>query len=628
MTDFLGNHLWQSTAFAIVAGLLTLAFRSNRAGVRFWLWFAASIKFVVPFAVLMSVCGRIQWTADRRTAVAHVAPLAVSSTVANAAEPFSRLLPPNPPGDAHQKRALILAGLWIAGFLLLTARRGREWLRIRSLVRTARTVDLHHSIETRIAPGRLEPGVVGMVRPILLLPEGLTEQLRPSQMDALIAHELCHVRRRDNLLGAIHMLVEALFWFYPPVWWIGARLLVERERACDEEVLRGGSEPAIYADAILSVCRHCVESPLPCVSAVSGANIKQRIEVIMKNRGSLRLSATKKLLLAGAAAAAVAIPIITGTAGSLARAQVSPKFDAISIQPCTPGVGLGRGRSGFNFSPGIGPEPGVAGYLGRSPGHLDISCASIITLVNAAYIDFGNGNLVNDSSGPGGAATRIRNVPDWAISARFNIKASTADPVANGDTDGPNSPAWRIMVGPMLRSLLEDRFRLQLRDVTEQVPMYALKVADTGLKLKPTQPRDCTPLIRGMEMKRVGFDDVPYCSWIGWPSHGPNRTVVAGQVSIDRIADMLSSFVMDRHVIDRTGLAGTYNARLEYAPNERTPCHFPAGTSLCQVDSASAIPLAQTIFDALESQLGLKLEPVQAEHEFIVLDRVEPPSPN
>jgi bla regulator protein BlaR1 len=53
-------------------------------------------------------------------------------------------------------------------------------------------------------------------------------------MEAMLAHELCHVRRRDNLTSAMHMVVEVVFWFHPLVWWIGVRLMEERERACDE----------------------------------------------------------------------------------------------------------------------------------------------------------------------------------------------------------------------------------------------------------------------------------------------------------------------------------------------------------------------------------------------------------
>jgi len=56
-------------------------------------------------------------------------------------------------------------------------------------------------------------------------------------------HEVQHVRRRDNLAAAMHLVVEAIFWFHPLVWWLGARLVEERERACDEEVLRLGNQP-------------------------------------------------------------------------------------------------------------------------------------------------------------------------------------------------------------------------------------------------------------------------------------------------------------------------------------------------------------------------------------------------
>jgi bla regulator protein blaR1 len=59
------------------------------------------------------------------------------------------------------------------------------------------------------------------------------------------------------------MLVEAIFWFYPPVWWIRTRLIEERERACDEAVLQAGSAANVYAEGILNVCKFYVESPWP-----------------------------------------------------------------------------------------------------------------------------------------------------------------------------------------------------------------------------------------------------------------------------------------------------------------------------------------------------------------------------
>ncbi len=146
------------------------------------------------------------------------------------------------PGDRRSdSRRLPACALWLCGVAigvgLLAA-----MVAIRSAIarRAARRYrSICRSPRCPLA-GRLEPGVFGILRPVLLLPEGITDRLTPAQLEAVIAHELCHVRRRDNLTAAIHMVVETVFWFHPLVWWIRARLVEERERACDEEVLRAG----------------------------------------------------------------------------------------------------------------------------------------------------------------------------------------------------------------------------------------------------------------------------------------------------------------------------------------------------------------------------------------------------
>jgi hypothetical protein len=74
------------------------------------------------------------------------------------------------------------------------------------------------------------------------------EHFAPEQPQAVLTHELCQARRRDNLTAAIHMVVEALFWFHPLVWLISSRLLEERERACDERALGLGTDRRVYAE--------------------------------------------------------------------------------------------------------------------------------------------------------------------------------------------------------------------------------------------------------------------------------------------------------------------------------------------------------------------------------------------
>jgi beta-lactamase regulating signal transducer with metallopeptidase domain len=310
MIAALTNHLWQSTLFAIVAGLLGMALRKNRAQVRYWLWLSASLRFLVPFALLMSLGTHVQLAANAKNLAA--AP-AVAVVMERITEPFSGAAPAasSTPIARDWIRIAFLC-VWVFGFLGVGRIRFRGWLRIRTAVRASMPVNLRAAVEVRSSPGLIEPGVVGVFRPFLLLPEGIVERLSPPQLEAVLAHELCHVRRRDNLWASIHMIVEAIFWFHPLVWWIGAKLVEERERACDEAVLNLGGEPRVYAEALLNVCKMYVESPLVCVSGVTGSDIKRRIEVIMTNRIVLKLNIAKKLALAAAAVSALAVPIGVG----------------------------------------------------------------------------------------------------------------------------------------------------------------------------------------------------------------------------------------------------------------------------------------------------------------------------
>jgi beta-lactamase regulating signal transducer with metallopeptidase domain len=109
------------------------------------------------------------------------------------------------------------------------------------------------------------------------------------------------------------MLVEALFWFHPLVWWVGAKMVEERERACDEQVLELGSERHVYAESILRVCEFCAAYPVPCVSRVTGADLKKRIVHIMsRNAAARKLELSTKALLGTSAGLVILAPVLFG----------------------------------------------------------------------------------------------------------------------------------------------------------------------------------------------------------------------------------------------------------------------------------------------------------------------------
>lgn len=318
------DHLWQSTLFAAMLGLLTVAFREHRAAVRYALWFTASAKFLVPFSALAAL-GGVLLRPFVRTHPASV----VFAPLLTAAAPFSDTRAAITTAEVPRLHLIsLLFAAWICGFAVLSAIWLIRWARLNALVRAARAVPATPGLPVKITSAGIEPGLVGIRHPVLLLPKGILERLSREEMAAIEAHERCHLRRRDNLTAAIHTLITNLFWFHPLLWWLGGRLLEERERACDEGVLHAGNDPAIYAGGILKVCALYLPSRLACAAGVSGANLERRMETIMENRSTRPLTTVVKALLIAGSTVVIAVPILLGVRAPNAAAGDDPAQSA------------------------------------------------------------------------------------------------------------------------------------------------------------------------------------------------------------------------------------------------------------------------------------------------------------
>lgn len=590
-TSALPNHLWQSTVFAGIAGLLALALRKNHARTRYWLWLIASMKFLIPFSLLASMgSGLGPWTGW--LAAKRLAQPELTLVVQQISQPFPSTLAPAAvaptaiaqPGSVLPALAL---AIWACGFVAVAFSWWRRWRRIRTVVRTASPLNLEADVPVLSSTAMLEPGVFGIFRPVLLLPEGISDRLAPAHVEAIVAHELCHIRRRDNLAAALHMAVEAIFWFHPLVWWIGARLVEERERACDEEVLRLGSQPEVYAESILKTCQFYLESPLACMSGISGADLKKRVVRIMTERAVRKLSLGRKVLLAAAGMAAVASPVIFGLmnapqsraqSAAATTAQLS-SFDVVSIKP-------NHGGSHFRFR--------------SDPGRLDAENVTLKFLLQEAY-------RVKDA--------QISGIPGWTDSERYNIEAKMDD----SSTDAlrklsPDEQAAQARL--MLQSMLADRFKLTLHHEAKELPIYVLVVAKNGPKLRESAvtPEDNVPLgppgpPNGPQPRhtlRIGSGDV---------------SVIAQ--NLDMFADLLAHLV-GRPVLNKTGLTGDFDFKLKWTPDEGRG-QMPGGAP---GDAAPPDASGPSIFTALQEQLGLKLESQKGPVDTLVIDHVEKPSEN
>src|SRR6266566_4643314 len=458
----LGDHVWQSTLFAVVAGLLTLILRNNHARARYWLWLAASMKFLIPFSLLVALGSHLPWSRGSAGTKAGLYFEEVSQPFSQPAMTvISRATPSTiSPSVIHLLPGL-LAAAWLCGFLVVLSvwylrwrgisvaireavplREGRE---VEALRRLERMGGMRTRIEMLLSRASLEPGIFGIARPVLVWPERISERLEDVHLEAILAHEVWHVRRRDNLAAAVHMVVEAIFWFHPLVWWLGAQLVEERECACDEEVLELGNERQVYAESILKVCEFCVGSPLVCVSGVTGADLKKRIFRIMTERRAPDLGLSRKLLLGAAGFVAVVVPIVFGLlqatpsrGASQDAAASTPGYEVASIKPNKSGTNMVR--------------------LMFTPDGLSATNGTLQMLINAAF---------------GVEPNQVSGAPSWVNTDRYDLEAKM-DSSTIDDLRKLNEDDRRVARQHMLQALLAERFKLTLHRETKELSVYEL----------------------------------------------------------------------------------------------------------------------------------------------------------
>jgi len=588
-------HLWQSTLFAGLAALLALAFRRQRAGIRYCIWMAASLKFVIPFAVLIEIGTHIPWPAAVPLARPHLTLAAPDFSIPLTGQRF--LTPRNPLRPANAGLAeLVMFAIWIIGAAVVLFFWAREWRRMRRIVRAGKPLSLNVPFRAASVPRYLEPGVVGILRPTLLLPEGIVERLLPDQLHAIVLHEHCHIRRRDNLAAFLHMIVESVFWFHPLVWWIERRLIEERERACDEEVVRLTSDREAYAESILNVCRFYTGSPSICASHVTGAELRKRIEDIMQGTVFEPLSAARKFVLGLAGALAIGIPLFAGFVIA-PQTRAEPQSAAPAAFE-TASIKLNKSATSRDFRQQL--QPG---------GRYSATAIPIRALISESYdIPF--------------QSPRISSTPEFdaAVStmapAQFDIQAvAPKEAIPEGVTDSVQSD----IVLRMLRTLLAERFKLVVRRETKELPVYAIVIGKNGPKLKRSdvQEKDCE--------SRTGKPDVVPCHVF---NGGRGRGLHADAADMTDLAKFVENFA-GRPVVDKTGLMDLFNIQTSgWRPQDTIPIPAsPDGRPPSAEQQAFADPSTPTLFDIFEL-LGLKLEAQKAPVETFTLVSIQRPTEN
>ena len=283
------HFLWEGAAVAALLAAALFVFRPASARVRYGLACVALFAMLAAGGVTLAILWpRIHM--DAGVLIRSGLPPA-----AHAPAPPMPGPPPAPPPD----RLPWLAPFWMAGVLIFYLRTATSWAaaqRLRrhgTMVASADWQERLRALAQRLRVSRpvtmLEsclaetPAVVGYLRPAILIPAGLLTGLAPEQVEAILLHELAHIRRHDYAINVLQTLVEGLLFYHPAVWWVSGVIRAERENCCDDAVVAVVGDARRYAAALAELeWRRSVGQP---ALAARGGNLMRRIRRLLEPEG-------------------------------------------------------------------------------------------------------------------------------------------------------------------------------------------------------------------------------------------------------------------------------------------------------------------------------------------------------
>jgi bla regulator protein BlaR1 len=576
------NNFWLALGVVALVWLALKVFKRINAATRYAIWWAVlGVVLVLPLAPRLR----------------HSREPARVTAATRASSPAATLLPPVVEPvfvTVAQERVgtwpLWAFSVWAAILLFRFTQIARSYIFLRGVKRRA-TVSprvlpdcaVRRPVRLLLSSEISSPMAVGFLKPAVMLPESLIEELADPELDHVLLHELAHIARRDDWTNLAGRLAGAALALHPVAIWILRQIEREREMACDDFVVAqtGAARPYAKSLARLFELRWARRGELLASGIFGrGSRLGDRIEMLLRRgrefspRASLARVAMSGVVLLGFVIAGSIAPRWIVFAQEAAR----PAFEVASIKRNV------SGDPGYRY--GMGP-------------HTHVESATFKDLVSLAYD-------VKDFQVSGG--------PGWINSDRYDIDA-TAEGAPTPGQEGMNLPRRR------LQTLLQDRFKLALRRETKELPIYELTVARGGLKLQPLKDGSCVPFDVD-KFRAPGSNPMNFCGYGGF-GRGFYEAASAS------MADLAKSFsmVVGRIVADKTGITGVFRVHLTFVPDESAPPWLlgPPGDPGNPAPAADAGP---SIFTAVQEQLGLKLESSKGPVDVLVIDHVEKPDAN
>jgi TonB family protein len=365
LSSALFHFIWQGAAVAVALWIALLLLRKKSPNTRYVVSFVA----LALMAALPLLTASLSYSRAVTTAVSAVRAQGTTSSSVNSRS----LVSTNETSWLVQAQqwaltvwsiGVVLFSLrivWSCRYLYVLKRRGAmAEAAITELVsKLGRRMGVEKHVRVLISSIAESPGAIGWLRPIILLPASSVLGLSPEQLEAVIAHELAHIRRYDYLVSAFQVVVETLLFYHPAVWWTSSRIRAEREFCCDDLAVRACGDAVCYARALSSLEKMRAVRP-SLVLGVTDGSLLYRIQRIIGEKtmgyGPSKLSV---VFVMGFAVAGLTINMgwlgaqpkkqESGTAGFLR--QVGP------AAPDVPGVNVDLGGSSLLHRTSVGyPE--------------------------------------------------------------------------------------------------------------------------------------------------------------------------------------------------------------------------------------------------------------------------------
>jgi uncharacterized protein (TIGR03435 family) len=440
------HFLWQGAVIAAVYAIVRRWVGQARSPqVRYVLACAALAAMVIAPIVTFSFSG----ATDSSSANALAATASVTSALSNAT-PYPLASPPVFAARIWRDDVMPwLVVTWLAGALVFWGRLMGGWVvaaRVRSMLVRPAPVEWQHTVDglrQRVLisrPVRLlvsalvqVPTIVGWLRPVVLMPLGALTGLPSELVEALLAHELAHIRRHDYLANILQGVAEALLFYHPAVWWISRHIRNERELCCDDDAVAISGDALTYVRALAEL-ESCRPAGLTLALAANGGSLQERIARLLGIACPVPNSLSGPL---------VSLVVLIGAACAMPGQPPAPRaFDVAAVR---------RDNSASTSSDTAWSD---------KAGTLNFVNVTLRNCVQLAY-DVKPSQL---------------ETPDWMDSARYDITAKAAGPASDSE------------IRVMLQTLLARRFGMSLHRETRTMSAYTLTVTKDGSKLKASEP--------------------------------------------------------------------------------------------------------------------------------------------